>query len=97
MKLSDYKMIEKADHQGAYQMVLDYGDNIQLSIITGKGAMGGDRGLYEIAVFKDGEFAGVPGIIDIAEDQVRGYLTEVDVDAILFKMFFVTGKEPEQV
>ena len=97
MKLSDYQMIEKTDMPGAYQMVLDYGNNTQLSIITGKGAIGGDRGLYEIAILKDGEFVGLPGVIDLECDQVRGHLTESEVDAIMFKMFFVTGQEPEQV
>ena len=33
----------------------------------------------------------------VTEDDVRGHLTESDVDAIMFKMFFVTGREPEQV
>jgi hypothetical protein len=97
LRLSDYEMIEQADRPGAYQCVLDYGDEYQLSIISGKGTYGGDRGLYEIAIFKDGDFAALPGIINLDDDQVRGYLTESEVDAIMFKMFFVTGRKPEQV
>lgn len=98
MRLSDYEMIELTDRPGAYQCVLDYGDEYQLSIITGKGAYGGDCGLYEIAVFKNGDFARLPGIISPdASDDVKGHLTETEVDAIMFKMFFVTGREPEQV
>ena len=98
MRLSDYEMIEDAERPGAYQCVLDYGDKYQLSVITGKGACGGDRGLYEIAVFKNGDFARLPGIISPdASDDVIGHLTEAEVDAIMFKMFFVTGREPEQV
>lgn len=98
MRLIDYEMIEQTDRPGAYQCVLDYGDNVQLSIISGKGANGGDRGLYEIAIFKDGDFARLPGIFkDDWDDDVIGHLTESEVDAIMFKMFFVTGRKPEQV
>ena len=98
MRLSDYEMIELTDRPGAYQCVLDYGDEYRLSVISGKGAYGGDRGLYEIAIFKDGDFARLPGIFkDDHGDDVIGYLTEKDVDAIMFKMFFVTGRKPEQV
>ena len=98
MKLSDYEMIEQADRQGAYQCVLDYGDNVQLSIISGTGAYGGDCGLYEIAIFKDGDFARLPGIFkDDHGDDVIGYLTEKDVDAIMKKLYLITAKVPEQV
>jgi hypothetical protein len=98
MKLHDFEMIEQADRPGAYQCVLDYGDTYQLSIISGKGAYGGDRGLYEIAIFKDGDFTRLPGIFkDDHDDDVIGHLTEGDVNAIIFKMFFITGQEPEQV
>ena len=98
MKLSDFEMIENAERPGAYQCVLDYGENYQLSVITGDGAYGGKSGLYEIAVFKDGDFTRLPGIFkDDYDDDVIGYLTESDVNAIMFKMFFLTGREPEQV
>ena len=89
-------MIEKVDIPGQYQCVLDFDDNVQLSIITGKYTHGGDQGLYEIAVIKDGDFAGLPGIVDV-EDQVRGYLTEDEVSAIIKKMYLLTGKSPSQV
>ena len=98
MRLSDYEMIEQADRPGGYQCVLDYGDTYQLSIISGSGAYGGDRGLYEIAIFKDGDFTRLPGIFkNDYDDDVIGYLTESEVDAIMFKMFFLTGCKPEQV
>lgn len=96
LELKSFEMIEKVDIPGQYQCVLDFDDNIQLSIITGKYTYGVDQGLYEIAVFKDGDFAGLPGIIDV-DDQVRGYLTEDEVSAIIKKMYLLTGKVPEQV
>lgn len=96
LELQSFEMIEKVDIPGQYQCVLDFDDNVQLSIITGKYTYGGDQGLYEIAVFKDGDFAGLPGIIDVGE-QVRGYLTADEVSLIIKKMYLLTGKTPEQV
>jgi hypothetical protein len=96
LELKSFEMIEKVDVPGQYQCVLDFDNNTQLSIITGKYTYGGDRGLYEIAIIKNGEFVSLPGIVDV-EDQVSGYLTESDVDAIIKKMYFLTGKSPEQV
>lgn len=96
LELKSFEMIEKVDMPGQYQCVLDFDDNVQLSIITGKYTYGGDRGLYEIAVFKDGDFAGLPGIVDVGE-QVRGYLTESEVDVIIKKIYILTGKTPSQV
>lgn len=96
MKLHDFEMIEKADVPGGYQCVLDYGDETHLSIISGTGAYGTENAPYEVAVIKNGDFIQLPGIVG-PDDDVRGHLTEGDVNAIMFKMFFVTGREPEQV
>ena len=97
LELQSFEMIEKADFADAYQCVLAFGDHHQLSIISGKGACGGDQGLYEIAVIINGEFASLPGINDHVEDDVLGYLTADEVSAIIKKMFLLTGKTPEQV
>lgn len=97
LELKSFEMIEKADFPGGYQCVLEFGDNTQLSIISGNGAYGNKNAPYEIAVIKDGDFAGLPGIIDLDNNQVRGYLTEDDVDAIIKKMYLLTGKTPSQV
>ena len=96
LELQNFEMIEKVDVPGGYQCVLEFSDDVQLSIISGTGAYGGDRGLYEIAVFKDGDFAGLPGIVDV-EAQVRGHLTADEVSAIIKKMYLLTGKTPRQV
>jgi hypothetical protein len=96
LELKSFEMIEKVDVPGQYQCVLDFDDNVQLSIISGKYTYGGEQGLYEIAVFKDGDFAGLPGIVDV-EDQVRGHLTADEVGAIIKKMYLLTGKTPRQV
>ena len=96
LELNSFEMIEKLDVPGGFQCVLDFGDDIQLSIISGVGAYGSDKGLYEIAVFKNGDFCGLQGIINL-DEQVRGYLTEAEIDVIIKKMYFLTGKVPSQV
>tara|TARA_B110000503_G_C7149605_1_gene414549 strand:+ start:2186 stop:2482 length:297 start_codon:yes stop_codon:yes gene_type:complete len=96
LELKSFEMIEKTDLPGGYQCVLDFDNETQLSIISGIGASGGDQGLYEIAVFKNGDFAGLPGVVDV-EAQVRGHLTEDEIDVIIKKMYLLTGKVPSQV
>ena len=75
------------------QIVLKFGD-YDLSII--KDGYGGDRGMYEIGVFKDRNMVELPGVT--AEgDTVRGFLTESDVDGILLKMYSITKADPERI
>lgn len=97
MNLQDFEMIEKADFPGGYQCVLDYGNETQLSIISGNGAYGNEQAPYEIAIFKNGDFASLPGINDLDTDVVRGYLTEEKVNAVMKKLYFITATIPEQV
>ena len=103
MKLADFKWMTKQQHKSRVteaggQIVLDFG-KYHLSIIDD--GYGSDRGLYEIAAFDacDGvasSMTELPGIT--AEgDTVQGHLTEADVDAIIKKMYTLTGKEPTQV
>lgn len=98
MKLENFEMIEKLDMPGGRQAVLDFGD-YHLSIIND--GYGADRGLYEIGVFAaaDGvasNMTELPGVT--AEgDTVKGHLTKEDVDAIIKKMYTITGKEPVQI
>ena len=96
LELSSFEMIEKADILGDYQCVLEFGDEYALSIVTGKGAYSTETAPYEIAVIKHGDLTHMPGITD-EDDTVKGYLTESDVDAIIKKMFLITGKTPVQV
>ena len=57
---------------------------------------GGTKGLYEIAVFSEGNQVELPGITSPG-DSVKGFLTESDVDAILTKMHTITGTEGKQL
>ena len=103
MKLTDFKWMSKrngrdrTEHAGR-QIVLDFG-KYHLSIIDD--GYGREDNLLEIGAFnaKDGvalDMTELPGIT--AEgDTVQGHLTEAEVNAIIMKLYTVTGKEPEQV
>ena len=92
MKLVDCKLNETEFPKGG-QVMIDFG-LYELSIInTG---YGGKQGLYEIAVFKGNYQVELPGIT-AQGDTVKGWLTESDIDAILLKMYTITGTEGTQI
>lgn len=96
MQLTDFEMIERADFAGHFQCVLGFGDEYELSIISGKGACGSTDAPYEISVIKNGGFAELPGITEIG-DVIKTHLTESEVDVIITKMQAITNKEPVQI
>ena len=67
-----------------------------LSIVKNEVSYGGLKGLYEIAVYKGDFQEELPGITR-ENDTVKGFLTSVDVDAIIKKMYLVTGTEGKQI
>ena len=80
------------------QIVLDFG-KYHLSIIDD--GYGQENNLFEIGAFnaKDGVAFGMTELPGVTEDgdTVKGHLTEADVDAILKKMYLITGTIPRQV
>lgn len=97
LELSSFEMIENtADFLGKHQCVLSFGDEYELSIISGQGAYSTETAPYEIAVIKHGDLTYMPGITD-EDDTVKGYLTEAEVDTIIKKMYLITGKTPRQI
>jgi hypothetical protein len=99
MKLNDFKLLE-TDMPKGVQAILDFG-KYDLSIIKSDFSYGGKQGKYEIGVFSanDGVANGMtelPGIT-AKNDSVKGFLTETDVDAIIKKMYFLTGTTPRQI
>jgi hypothetical protein len=99
MKLAKFKKMPTTVPNGI-QVVLDF-EKYHLSIIQSDFSYGGTKGLYEIGVFsaQDGvasSMINLPGITS-ENDSVKGFLTEADVDAIIKKMYTITGKEPVQV
>ena len=94
MKLKDFELLETDVPKGV-QAILQF-DNYELSIINNEVSYGNKQGLFEIAVFKDGEQKEMPGITEVG-DTVKGWLTEAEVDAIITKMYFLTGTTPRQI
>ena len=94
MKLKDFKLLETDVPKGV-QAIVDFG-KYELSIVQNEASYGNKQGLYEIAVFKDNEQTELPGITQPG-DTVKGFLTEAEVDAILTKMYTITGKEGTQI
>lgn len=94
MKMNNFKMIPTSMPMGV-QAILDFG-KYELSIIQNESSYGNKQGLYEIAVFKNGEQCELPGVTEPG-DTVKGFLTETDVDVILKKMYLITGQEPQQI
>ena len=92
LELSSFQMTD--NELGGEQCVLNFGD-YELSIISGTGAYGSKKAPYEIAVVKNGNFINMPGITE-EDDTVKGWLTKSDVDAIIKKMYFLTGTTPRQ-
>ena len=98
MKLKNFQLLRKEHETDGRQIVLDF-DKYHLSVIDD--GYGSADGLYEIGVFNacDGvarDMTELPGIT--AEgDSVKGHLTEADVDAIIVKLYAITGTEPRQV
>jgi len=95
MKMSDFKMMPTEMPKGV-QAILDFGA-YQLSIINNESSYGNKQRLYEIAVFdSSSEQVNLPGITN-ENDTVKGFLTEQEVDAIITKMYSITGNFPKQV
>ena len=96
MKLANLDMKQTTSPKGV-QALVEFGE-YELSIICNERSYGGQRGgtLYEIGVFKGNGMVELPGITEHG-DTVKGFLTESDVDAILTKMYTITGTEGKQV
>ena len=94
MKMNNFKMMPTEMPKGI-QAILDFG-KYELSIVQNESSYGNKQGLYEIAVFKDGDQHELPGITEEG-DTVKGFLTEDDVDCIIKKLYSITGVEPKQI
>ena len=59
-----------------------FDNGYEVSVVKSPYSYGGDRGLYELAVFKDGEICYDTPITD----DVIGYLREIDVTDVMEKI-----------
>ena len=95
MKFKDIKFKETNLPKGI-QALMKFGDKYELSIIQNESSYGNVKGLYEIAVFHNGDLHELPGITEEG-DSVKGFLTEENVVGIIKKMHLVSGADPVQV
>ena len=94
MKLANLDMKKTISPLGVQAKVKFSG--FMVSIVQNEISYGNRKGLYEIAVFSEGNQVELPGITN-DNDTVKGFLTESDVDAILTKMYTITGTEGKQL
>lgn len=95
MKITDFEMMD-TEHPKGVQAILAFGDHLELSVVQNEASYGNKMGLYEIGIFKDGDMVELPGITNEG-DTIKGFLSEEEVNAIMLKMYSITGKEPVQV
>jgi hypothetical protein len=62
------------------QALIEFENSYGASVVRTPYTYGGGKGLYELAVFKDGE---IHYDNPVAEGDVHGYLTEADVTELL--------------
>jgi len=94
MKLKNLDMLQTISPMGV-QAIVDFG-KYELSIVQNEMSYGNKQGLYEIAVFENNQQTELPGITQEG-DTVKGYLTESDIDAIMLKLYTITGTEGTQI
>lgn len=61
---------------------LEFDNGYEVSVVKGQYTYGGDKGLYELAIFKDGEICYDTPITD----DVIGYLRAEDVTDVMIKV-----------
>jgi len=94
MKLGNFKQQPLRDYGGT-QVLLKFGDQYELSVVSHQFSYGGKKGLYEIGVFKNDNMIELPGITEEG-DTVKGFLSEKDVDSIIKKLYTITKEDPVQ-
>ena len=65
------------------QARMEFDNGFEVSVVKGPHTYGGDAGLYELAVFKDGE---LHYDNSVADGDVRGYLSEEEVSNLMLEI-----------
>ena len=81
-KVSDYLMFDGDLKGNEYAGEIDFDNGYGLSIISHKGSYGGDRGLFEIMLVRNGQPCSFPPITQEG-DTVNGFLTKEKVEEII--------------
>jgi len=77
------------------QAIIEFGQ-YELSVVKHSMSYGGERGLYEIAVFEDNAQIELPGITEEG-DTIKGFLCEEGLNVIFKKMTTITGSMGTQI
>ena len=90
LKMKTFKDLEFKQHPNSIpdfdngvQARLDFDNGFGVSVVKGPHTYGGGRGLYELAVFKDGE---IHYDNPVANGDVRGYLQEDEVTKLMLEI-----------
>ena len=75
----DLEFKEHPNHMGGVQARIQFDNGYGASVVKTPHTYGGDKGLYELAVFKDGEITYDTPITN----DVLGYLSEAEVEKTL--------------
>ena len=86
MGFNDLRFVAKEHGLGGSQAIVFFPNGYGVSIITGYGAYGGDKGLYEIAVLKGTEGKSSLCYDTPITDDVIGHLSPNDVTDYLKKI-----------
>ena len=81
-KVSDYLMFDGDLKGNEYAGEIDFDNGYGLSIISHKSSYGGDRGLFEIMLVRNGQPCSFPPITQEG-DTVNGFLTKEKVEEII--------------
>ena len=81
-KVSDYQMFDGDQKGSEYGGEIHFDNGYGLSIVKHKNSYGGDRGLFEIMLFRNGQPCSLPPFTQEG-DTVKGFLTKEEVDSII--------------
>ena len=81
-KVSDYLMFDGDLKGNEYAGEIDFDNGYGLSIISHKTSYGGDRGLFEIMLIRNGQPYSFPPITEEG-DTIKGFLTKEKVEEII--------------
>ena len=81
-KVSDYQQFDGSLKGNEYGGEIDFDNGYSLSIVSHKSSYGGDKGLFEIMLLRNGQPCSFPPITQEG-DTVKGFLTKEDVESII--------------
>jgi len=81
-QFKDLEFVKHPNHIEGVQARITFENGYGASVVKSPYTYGGDRGLYELAVFKDGEITYATPITD----DVIGYLRPEDVTDVMTKI-----------